>query len=106
MVLGPNDSFFAMDKNGMRWDKLPPRLEMHLQESLTLEGWKSPPRTVALGIDGAFVLVDWNGSIKRDLEGRYDDLNKYLNAQNITSDIEVSLPSALQSSNLPILTLL
>ena len=83
----------------MRWDKLPPKLEMYLQESLTLEGWKSPPRTVALGINGSFVLVDWNGSIKRDLDGSYDDLNKYLNAQNTYSDIEVSPNSVNERTN-------
>ena len=88
VVLGPNNSFFAMDKNGLRWDGVPPKLDQLLQESMTLEGWKSPPKVVALGIDGTFILVDWKGNIKRDLQGRYDDLEKYLSAQNTGQDIE------------------
>lgn len=89
MVLGPNNSFFAMDKNGFRWNNLPSKLESCLQESLTLEGWKAAPKVVALGIDDAFVLVDWKGNIRRDLQGRYDDLEKYLSTQNTGQDIEV-----------------
>jgi hypothetical protein len=64
---GEDNSFFAMDKDGFCWANLPPLLEEVLQESITLEGWKSVPKTVVLGVKGSCVHVNLNGIGHSDL---------------------------------------
>ena len=77
LTLGPGDSFFAMDNQGFCWHELPPDLENILQGSLSYDGFNTFPRVVALGIEGAFVLVDSTGTLYWDLQERYSTLNSF-----------------------------
>ncbi|KAF4625148.1 hypothetical protein G7Y89_g13024 [Cudoniella acicularis] len=69
VTLGEYDSFFAMDKNGFRWDGLPPGLEEWIQAGFRpagAEGLAEMPRLVALGKDREFVLVTSNGTLRTE----------------------------------------
>lgn len=62
VTLGECDSFFAMDKNGYRWDGLPSKLEGFIQAGFK-PNESDVPRLVALGKDQSFVLVTTQGGI-------------------------------------------
>lgn len=55
--LGPKRSFIAWTENDIRWDRLPAKLDEHLQSWMSRGRWKKSPRIVALGHDGAFFAI-------------------------------------------------
>ncbi|KAJ7064309.1 hypothetical protein C8F01DRAFT_1130935 [Mycena amicta] len=66
-VFGPNKSFFSMSPRGYAWQNLPHSLEEELQTSLRARR----PTTVALGANGAYVVLFNDGTVNFDLRGVY-----------------------------------
>lgn len=59
--LGPNNSFFARDRDSYRWHNLPDALEEAIQQRLSPMGWRATPEVILLGADGAFVYANHCG---------------------------------------------
>lgn len=76
ITLGPNGSFFAMDKDTYRWQNLPEGLEDAIQNQLGPRGWTACPVQVALGVNGTYVWIDSNGGGAWDLGTDYPALDK------------------------------
>ncbi|KAF7291474.1 hypothetical protein MKEN_01481900 [Mycena kentingensis (nom. inval.)] len=66
-VFGPNASFFSMSERGFAWERLPPALEEDLQTCLRVRR----PVCVALGVQGAYVVLYNDGTVTFDLRGAY-----------------------------------
>ncbi|KAJ7346291.1 hypothetical protein DFH08DRAFT_1081116 [Mycena albidolilacea] len=66
-VFGPNASFFSMSPSGFCWQNLPPALEDDMHACMKIRR----PTTVALGVQGAYVVLYNDGTIVFDLRGQY-----------------------------------
>ena len=81
VVLGPNKSYFAFDKNGSAWGNLPPELNAAVETGRDRNGrFKNgqDPQSVALGPDGSYIYVNTGGGGNWNLKGQNDVLNKFL----------------------------
>ena len=84
VTFGEGDAFFAMDKNGFRWDELPELLEKYVQGFLIPVASvkeRRTPRVVALGKNGSFVMVDTNG-------GKYSSAGLPVQLYNALRDLK------------------
>ena len=88
VALGPNGSYFAQDKNKIAWANLPNDLVQAIEGRNNTD-----PRIVALGIDGAFVLINKNGSGTWNLKGRYPELEKKFKELSSFGQVQVSYTS-------------
>ncbi|KAI1609421.1 hypothetical protein EDD37DRAFT_159577 [Exophiala viscosa] len=81
VCLGPNESFFAFDKNGAIWDGLPDAFETALVGLRTSYGSFLPgkdPQGVSLGADDTYIMTTVDGGGIWDLRGTNDFLHNYL----------------------------
>ena len=74
---GPNNSFYARDKDSYRWHNLPDALEEAIQQRLSPSGWMARPDFVVLGADGAFIYSNDRGGCSHAL-GNYPKLQQYV----------------------------
>lgn len=73
-VFGPNASFFSMSPSGFCWQNLPSELEHDMQGCIKLR----QPTCVALGVEGAFVVIYSDGKTAFDLRGQYPLLQQII----------------------------
>ncbi|KAJ7349689.1 hypothetical protein DFH08DRAFT_124220 [Mycena albidolilacea] len=66
-VFGANASFFSMSPAGCCWQNLPPALEDDIHACMKIRR----PTTVALGVQGSYVVLYNDGTIVFDLRGQY-----------------------------------
>jgi hypothetical protein len=62
--LGPNGTYFAYDKDGAQFEKLPPELDAHIQSLRDINGGFLPgslPKSVSFGPNGSFVYINQMG---------------------------------------------
>jgi len=94
VVLGPNKSFFAWDRTSVRWSNLPAGLESTIQSWLSPAGWvQGPPRTIALGKDGAYFAMSEYGAWSCNAPTSRPYLKEQVNhlaEGNLIEDVEVS----------------
>jgi hypothetical protein len=84
VALGPNGSFFAFDKNGAFWSKLPAALNKAIADKRDAKGrFKSGeyPQSVALGADDTYVLTTVGGGFAWTLTDDNKALKEFLRAQ-------------------------
>jgi len=79
VTLGPhNSSWYATDGKSWMWQNLPSNLESALHAQKSPAGrWTSPPRIVALGTDGNFLLITESDAVFWSL-GHYRTLSKMI----------------------------
>lgn len=94
--LGPNGAFYINNSgSGQYHRKLDPSLQKELDRRVNEEGlWPYDPTHVALGLDGAFVLVGKKGDLFWDLKGKYAFLEKKL--QETKQRVKVKIVSEMQ----------
>jgi len=68
ITLGPNGSYFAIDKDGYAWDNLPESLEEDVATCCDPEE-ADDPRLVALGAGGGFLMITRKGLYTYDFTG-------------------------------------
>ncbi|KAJ7473639.1 hypothetical protein B0H11DRAFT_2195598 [Mycena galericulata] len=66
-TFGPGASFFSMSPSGFSWQNLPPALEDDIQTCMKIRR----PTSVALGVQGAYVVLYNDGTVTFDLRGQY-----------------------------------
>ncbi|KAJ6469039.1 hypothetical protein C8R47DRAFT_801413 [Mycena vitilis] len=66
-VFGPNASYFTISPSGFSWQNLPPVLENDMVGRLK----KGHPTNVALGLNGAFVVLYSDGNVTFDVATHY-----------------------------------
>ncbi|KAJ7234504.1 hypothetical protein B0H12DRAFT_1142734 [Mycena haematopus] len=66
-VFGPNGSFFSMSPSGFCWQNLPADLEDDMHSCMKLRR----PTSVALGVQGSYIVLYNDGTIVFDLRGQY-----------------------------------
>ncbi|KAF7314055.1 hypothetical protein HMN09_00564300 [Mycena chlorophos] len=66
-VFGPDSAYFSSSERGYAWDSLPEALEDELQSELKVRR----PKSIALGVDGSWVVVYSDGTLGFDLRGAY-----------------------------------
>jgi hypothetical protein len=63
VAFGADDSFFAWDRNSVRWSNVGKELEEKIQEWLSPSGWIfGPPKIVALGVGKAYFMISEYGA--------------------------------------------
>lgn len=81
ICLGPNGSYFALDKDGSAWGGLPQSLNDAIAQRRNKNGTFKPnqgPSSVALGYDGAYVFMTKGGGGNWNLKGQNDELDSFL----------------------------
>ncbi|KAF7336363.1 hypothetical protein MVEN_02184800 [Mycena venus] len=66
-VFGPESSYFSISPSGYSWQNLPPALQDDIHSGIKTRR----PTTVALGVQGAYVVLYDDGSVSLDLRGQY-----------------------------------
>ncbi|KIV81387.1 hypothetical protein PV11_03578 [Exophiala sideris] len=91
VCLGPNESFFAFDKNEAIWDGLPAAFETALLglRNVAAGGFKpgKNPQCVALGADDTYIMITADGGGVWDLRGTNDFLHNYLSQLKTRKDL-------------------
>ncbi|KAK6977303.1 hypothetical protein R3P38DRAFT_549408, partial [Favolaschia claudopus] len=73
-VFGPNSSFFSHSPTGYCWQNIPPELEDDIHGAMKLRR----PTCVALGVQGAYIVLYNDGTIVFDLRGQYPLVEKII----------------------------
>ncbi|KAJ7083597.1 hypothetical protein B0H15DRAFT_850073 [Mycena belliarum] len=73
-VFGPGASYFSTSPSGYSWQNLPLALEVDIQADLQTRR----PTTVALGVQGSYVVLYDDGTVKFDLHDLYHMLESCL----------------------------
>ncbi|KAJ6556801.1 hypothetical protein DFH09DRAFT_1317737 [Mycena vulgaris] len=66
-VFGPGGSYFSSSPSGYSWQNLAPALEEDIHNSIRIRR----PMTVALGVQGSYVVLYSDGTVTFDLRGQY-----------------------------------
>ncbi|KAJ7667259.1 hypothetical protein B0H17DRAFT_1210339 [Mycena rosella] len=66
-VFGPGASYFSISPSGYSWQNLPPALEEDIHNCIKTRR----PTTVALGVQGSYVVLYNDGTVTFDLRGQY-----------------------------------
>jgi hypothetical protein len=99
--LGPNDSYFAFDKNGCIWGNLPPALEATVNEGRDHNGCFKPgayPYLVSLGAAGTYAMFTTGGGGTWYFGGQKPQLDKYLSGMGSLMHVVCSLTPSSSTS--------
>ncbi|KAJ7473617.1 hypothetical protein B0H11DRAFT_1339318 [Mycena galericulata] len=66
-TFGPGASFFSMSPSGYSWQNIPPALEDDIHNCMKIRR----PTSVALGVQGTYVVLYNDGTVTFDLRGQY-----------------------------------
>jgi hypothetical protein len=84
VTLGPGESYFAWDRQRIRWEGIPNALQSSIQSWFGPTGWVAgPPRIVCLGYDESYFAVSeygaaaWRGSPDSQIERQFNRLGTF-----------------------------